>query len=464
MVISVAQIDLWRSAPTETQVLEFKEAKNAYDREKLCEYSVAIANEGGGHLILGVADKPPRAKVEAALAEAIAGRIGRFTGLCPTEKGTPKWWDVSVSSIPGAGGGPRQLMASSRDVTERKRHEEHIKLLMGEVNHRSKKMLSLVQAIARRTVATRPEDFIERFGQRVQALAASQDLLVRSEWKAVSLSELVRSQLAHFGTAQDSRVALDGPPVEITASASQALGMALHELATNAAKYGALSNETGRVAISWNLRSDAAGKARFTMSWIESGGPPVVKPARLGFGATVTGAMIKMSLGCDADVDFAPGGLVWRIDCPAGGMIEGSALPSQQRNGAAGRKKAVQTSGRSRVLVVEDEPLIAMDIAHTLAEAGYDVIGPAHSVAIALALIARSGCNAAVLDFNLGAETAEPVARELIRRGTPFVVMSGYAQAQQPEIMGSGTVLSKPVKSEALIAEIERCLADNNAS
>ena len=344
------------------------------------------------------------------------------------------------------------------DLSERIRHEEHVRLLMGEVNHRSKNMLSLVQAIANRTVATRPEDFIERFGQRMQALAASQDLLVKSEWKAVPFGELVRAQLAHFDDVHDSRIKLDGPQLAIKASASQALGMALHELATNAAKYGALSNTSGRVVISWSLSSDAAGKARFTMSWIESGGPPVAKPTRLGFGSTVTDNMIKMSLGGNVKVDFAATGLIWRIDCPAEGFLEGSVPTASQSNSNAAKENPAQATGRRRVLVVEDEPLIAMDIARTLSEAGYDVIGPANSVAQALALIAQSGCNAAVLDTNLGAETAEPVARELIRRGLPFIASSGYAREQQPEIMRTVPLLSKPLKPDVLIAEIVRCL------
>ncbi|MBG0794252.1 PAS domain S-box protein [Methylocystis sp. H62] len=222
-----------------------------------------------------------------------------------------------------------------QDITERKQAEDHVQLLMREVSHRSKNMLGLVQAIARQTAATRSEDFIESFEQRVQALAASQDLLVNSDWKNVALGDLVRSQLAHFGGARGTRVSLHGPPVEIAASASQGLGMALHELATNAAKYGALSNDAGRVAISWAVLSDAPGNTRFKMEWVESGGPLVAKPTRRGFGSTVIGRMIKMSFGCDAEIDFAPTGFVWRIDCAAERVLEGRSAPSTPRlNGA----------------------------------------------------------------------------------------------------------------------------------
>jgi len=231
----------------------------------------------------------------------------------------------------------------------------------------------------------------------------------------------------------------------------------VHELATNAAKFGALSNESGRVMISWSLQSDVTGQTEFAMSWIESGGPPVSKPARRGFGSTVIDGMLKMSLGCDAEVDFAPTGLVWRINCPAAGLIESDVGPPPRPNGTSPSQKPALVSGR-RILVVEDEPLMAMDFSHTLSEAGYMVIGPANSVAQALALLAQFGCDAAVLDINLGRETSEPVARELMKLGTPFATLSGYSREQLPEIMQTAPLLRKPVSEDELIAEVERCL------
>ncbi len=343
------------------------------------------------------------------------------------------------------------------DFTEQQQQEDHIKLLLGEVNHRSKNMLSLIEAIARQTVKTQPDHFLEVFGQRVRAISASQDLLVKGEWKAVELGELVRSQLAHFGEEHDGRITIDGPSLKITASASQSLGMALHELATNAAKFGALSNESGRLVISWSLQSDATGQTQFAMSWCESGGPPVAKPTRRGFGSTMIDSMLRTSLGCDAKVDFAPTGLVWRIGCPAASLVESVVPPLLRSNGTAAGQAAVSESGR-RILVVEDEPLIAMDFSQTLSDAGYAVIGPANSVARALALLAQFGCDAAILDVNLGTETSEPIALELIKLGKPFVATSGYSREQQPKIMRSAPLLGKPVSAAMLIAEVERCL------
>ena len=169
------------------------------------------------------------------------------------------------------------------DITEQKRAQERIHLLMREVNHRSKNLLTVVQAIARQTVASTPEEFLERFSARVQSLAASQDLLVKSAWKGVELEDLVRSQLALFGDLIGSRITLEGPAVLVSASAAETLGMALHELATNAGKYGALSNRWGRVKIEWTVKPANGVEATFCIKWRESGeGRPLRRPSGAG--------------------------------------------------------------------------------------------------------------------------------------------------------------------------------------
>jgi PAS domain S-box-containing protein len=208
------------------------------------------------------------------------------------------------------------------DLSERQRHEEHIQLLMRELNHRSKNMLGLVQAIAHHTASTTPGDFVTRFGERVRSLAAAQDLLVRNEWRAVPLADLVRSQLSHFADLIQTRATITGPPLSLNPAATQALGMALHELATNAAKYGAFSTAAGRVAVAWAVLPDEAQEPRFTVDWVEEGGPPVAPPQLRGFGHTVTTRMVETSVGGEVSVDYAPGGLVWRLACPLQNIIE----------------------------------------------------------------------------------------------------------------------------------------------
>jgi PAS domain S-box-containing protein len=213
---------------------------------------------------------------------------------------------------PGAG-----VVGTVADITERKEREEQVHLLMREVNHRAKNMLSVVDAIAHQTATRNPEDFVERFSERVQALSANQDLLVRNEWNGVEIADLVRAQLAHFADLIGSRIAMHGPKLRLNPASAQAIGLALHELATNAGKYGALSTDTGRVDVSWGTDGDT-----LTMSWTEREGPPVSAPKRRGFGTIVMEAMAERSVDGKVDLDYAPSGLTWRLTCPAANALE----------------------------------------------------------------------------------------------------------------------------------------------
>jgi two-component sensor histidine kinase len=170
--------------------------------------------------------------------------------------------------------------------------------------------------MAQQTKASSCEEYVSQLSERIRGLSASYDLLVKNEWQNVSLTELVHAQLAHFGNL-DARIAVRGPELTITSAAAQAIGMALHELATNAAKYGALSTDTGHVDIAWRLEPAGAGGDRFTMEWNENGGPTVVTPTRHGFGCSVLRQLTKASLGADVILEHAPNGVVWRLGCPA---------------------------------------------------------------------------------------------------------------------------------------------------
>ncbi|MEZ5844869.1 MAG: MASE1 domain-containing protein [Hyphomicrobiaceae bacterium] len=228
------------------------------------------------------------------------------------------WGHTSVSCVREPGGEIDYLIKVIQDISARRRSDEARQLLMHELNHRSKNMLAIIDAIARQTAARTPDAFVETFGQRLQALAASQDLLVKSGWEPVRLDELVRAQLAHFDALVDERFDISGPAVLVTARVAQAIGMALHELATNAAKYGSLSNDIGRVEIAWRVE----GGNMFAMSWRETGGPKIAPPSRRGFGTTVVDAMVRSSLEGDVEIAFKPTGLEWRLRVPLAHLSE----------------------------------------------------------------------------------------------------------------------------------------------
>ena len=234
-----------------------------------------------------------------------------------TKDGRGRLWSFVSSALATQSDGRRLFICVAQDVTDQKAHEEHIHLLMREINHRAKNMLSIVLSIARQTAAREREDFIERFTERIQALAANQDLLIRNEWQGVDVEDLVRAQLAHLADLVGSRITVHGSPVRLNATAAQAIGLALHELATNASKYGALAADAGGVDVDWRLESDL-----FAMSWIERDGPRVSRPERCGFGSVVVASMVEQTLNGEVQLDYAPSGLVWHLTCSAANALE----------------------------------------------------------------------------------------------------------------------------------------------
>jgi two-component sensor histidine kinase len=234
-----------------------------------------------------------------------------------TKDGRDRVWTFVASALGTQSDGRHVYVTVAQDVTERRAHEQQVQLLLREVNHRAKNMLSLVHAIARQTASREPEDFIGRFSERIQALAANQDLLVQNEWQGVDAGDLVRAQLTPFADLIGSRITLNGPKLRLNAAAAQGIGLALHELVTNASKYGALLTDRGRADIGWGTEGNT-----LTMSWIERDGPPVSAPKRRGFGTIVMEAMAERSVDGVVDLHYPPSGLTWRLTCPVANALE----------------------------------------------------------------------------------------------------------------------------------------------
>jgi PAS domain S-box-containing protein len=225
-----------------------------------------------------------------------------------------RWHDLHVEPLRNEAGAIVGLTCASVDVTERKEGEAHLRLLLRELTHRSKNLLAVIQAMARQTARHTGsiDAFLGQFSARLQGLAASHDLLVRESWYGASLGELVHSQLGSHVDRGRGQVVIEGPDVGLKPEAAQNLGLALHELAVNAEKYGALSVPDGRVTIAW--RRDGNGVA---LDWRERSGPHVTPPGKRGFGSMVIERNLARALEAQVDLEFAPDGVRCHIVIPA---------------------------------------------------------------------------------------------------------------------------------------------------
>jgi PAS domain S-box-containing protein len=342
----------------------------------------------------------------------------------------------------------------ARDITERKQAEELQRLLIDELNHRVKNTLATIQAIASQSLgrAKSPEDFVASFSGRVQALSRAHGMLTETKMQGAQVSDLVREHVL-LGDA-DRRVSISGPTLVLDAQCALHLALVLHELGTNARKYGALSTPDGRLSLTWSVRDNGARK--LVLDWKESGGPRVSVPTERGFGSTLIEKTVR-GHGGEVTVRFEPGGVSSDIMMP---LVQQN-LPSfgrraratpaalafevaQQRSDAAAR----------RIIIIEDEPLVAMDIEAQLISAGWNVVGIAGTLEQARALIANAGCDAALLDVNLGGQPVDDLATALTRRNIPFAFATGYGRSALPAGFRDGMVLNKPFSAAQLQAAV----------
>jgi two-component sensor histidine kinase len=219
-----------------------------------------------------------------------------------------------VEALTGETGEVLGTTSVAVDISERKASEDQLRLLLRELTHRSKNLLAVIHAIARQTASrTRSiQDFLDRFSARLVAIGASHDLLIADNWTGASLRMLVEQQLSQHSDRFGEQIAIDGEDVMLKPEAVQNLGLALHELATNATKYGSLSRRSGTVNLSWSLEAGNDSQV-LSVLWQERGGPTVEKPKRSGFGSLLIESSIP---GARVEREFRPEGLICKIDLP----------------------------------------------------------------------------------------------------------------------------------------------------
>lgn len=382
---------------------------------------------------LAPGDSAPRHSAEIALGHAERGPI-------PCE--------IYGSILSGAR--QRTLSLQILDITERKRAEEVRSLLIGELNHRIKNTLANVQAIARQGLRRSRDlaEFEKGFVGRLQALSRAHSILSDSTWASAPLDQLIDDQI-RVGTLDADRLRRSGPPVELTPDTMLRMALTLHELATNAAKYGALSVPQGLVHLDWVLQGQG-----IRLTWRETGGPAVAAPDRSGFGSDLIAAVA----GGEQDavtVDWRPEGVVWTIRLSDGVKpLDGPATVPDPSPGPVAGPAAI-LRGRT-VLVVEDEPLVALDIQAELELAGAGRVQVARSVDAALAALGDGGFDLALLDGNLKGQPVDDVAHRLRRDGVPFCFVSGYGREHLPPGFGDAPLIQKPFPP----ASLRRILSD----
>jgi PAS domain S-box-containing protein len=259
-----------------------------------------------------------RDRITAGFAQAIAAGADTYDAeyriIRPS--GEVRWIFGRGRVTRDAEGRPWRYAGVDIDITGRKQQEEHLRLVMAELLHRTNNMLAVVQGLARETArrTLRPDDFLPSFAARLKGLGVSSSLLAREDWRGAILEDLLRAQVAPFGASD--RFDLSGPRVMLSPRAVQNLGLAFHELATNAMKYGALSVASGRVSASWEI-VDREGERPLRLVWGEQGGPAVAPPTRLGFGRVVSEKLLSSALGARVEVEYQPQGILWTLELPA---------------------------------------------------------------------------------------------------------------------------------------------------
>jgi PAS domain S-box-containing protein len=361
--------------------------------------------------------------------------------------GEVRWCHGTAAPSMDASGRIVRLSGVTIDITERKESEVRQVLLAREVDHRAKNALAIVQSIVRLTRAESIAAYVAAVEGRITALSRAHTVLSHSRWQGADLAGLVDEELAPYRSDRGDRIEAEGPAVSLQPASAQTLTLALHELATNAVKYGALSAMSGHLKVSWELKPST-----LVVHWEESGGPHARKPTRLGFGTRIIVASVEGQLGGQVKFQWGDGGLHCILTIPRGEKIGQSALgmtekrPEDKHTSAADR---LVVKG-NRVMVVEDEALVAMVVSDALTELGYQVAGPFSRPPDALAAVRDGDIAAAILDINLAGTLVYPVADELATRGIPFVFVTGYGIESIEKRFAKIPVLQKPIEREIL--------------
>ena len=325
-------------------------------------------------------------------------------------------------------------------------------VLIAELNHRVRNILGLVRGLVSQSASTANDIrlFVNSIDQRIGSLARAHDLLSSNNGKPASLHDLLRFEIATYSELE-SRLILVGPDVLLPPKSFTAMALVVHELVTNARKYGALSETDGVVTVETSLDK----VHNILVSWKESGGPAVLHPTRRGFGSTLIEQLIPFEMNGMSKPQFLPAGFVLDVLLPAAmaEVVNGAAIGTPVHDAAL---TSIEETALLRLLrmclVVEDNLFIALDAEDMLRSLGAGKVVIANSIAEARAAMSWEKFSFALLDVNLGSDNSLPIARSLIASGVPFAFGTGYGEALAlPEAMTNTPIVSKPYHRTALM-------------
>jgi two-component sensor histidine kinase/DNA-binding response OmpR family regulator len=353
---------------------------------------------------------------------------------------------VAVASF-DASGIPIRFSGVTTDITERKEAETRQTLLAREVDHRAKNTLAVVQAIVRMAKRDSIEDYAKAVEGRIGALAQTHELLSQSRWEGADIRRLVQEELAPYHSENPNRVTAIGPALVLAPEQAQLVAMAVHELATNAAKYGSLSIAAGRVDISWSTV-----EGTLFLNWTESGGPTVVPPAKLGFGTKI---ISSLGGGRRGRTHFAwlPTGLRFTLELRP---------PDSPHRPDDRTVQTLPANGDSRLLLVEDELVVGLFMQDLLKTIGYRPTEPIARLSEAIHAATKERFEGAILDMNLNGEIVYPLAELLTQQRVPFLFVTGYGQHSLDPRFTRVPVLQKPVVQDELAGALSRVLGSDS--
>ena len=389
------------------------------------------------------------------------GRIDHYETVRVAKDGRRIDVSLTVSPLHDRSGKVIGASKVGRDITDRKRAEKLQRVLTEELSHRVKNTLATVQAIASQSLmrAKSSGDFVSGFAGRLQALANAHTLLTRTQMQGADVMALVGEQVL-IGAANGDKISCSGPSLMLDPQTAVHLALVLHELATNARKYGSLSVPSGRLSVTWEMRSN--GGCSLLLSWKESDGPEVSAPRTHGFGRALIDQTVR-SHGGRTSVHYRRDGLRWEIELPLPAQPQADLSPATASPrlppAPSSRATPVQRGLHGkRILLIEDEPLVSMELEGELAAAGCGVIGPAATLEHARTLVEEGKYDAALVDVNLKGQPVDELAALLTEKNCPFAFVTGYGRDALPEAFRGVAVLAKPFSSAQLLATAEGLL------